>query len=113
MGGTSEREYRDRLRKIKEKVSKAERNIRDSFERIEKIKVDTLKINEEMRRSAYHNIDKIERDIIKSKDLAPESKSRLNSEIMILRREIASKNNELKAKITETIMPAYTKSINL
>lgn len=113
MGSTSEREYRNKLRKLKEKASKTERNIRDSFERIEKIKVDALKTNEGMRRSAYNNIDKIERDIIKSKDLAPESKSRLNSEIMILRREIASKNNKLKAKITETIMPAYTKPINL
>lgn len=113
MGSTSEREYRNRLRKMKEKASKTERNVRDSFERIEKIKVEALKKNEEMRRSAYNAIDKIEMDITKSKDLAPESKNRLNSEIMILRREVASKNSELKMKITETMIPAYTKSINL
>ena len=113
MGSTSEREYRDKLRKLRERASKTERNIRDSFEKIEKIKVETLKSNEEMRRSAYHNIDKIERDVNKSKDLAPESKSRLNSEIMILRKDITSKNSELKAKITETMIPTYTKSINL
>jgi hypothetical protein len=113
MGGTSEREYRNKLRKIKEKASKAERNIRDSFERIEKIKVEALRKNEEMRRSAYNDIDKTERTISKSKDLAPESKNRLISEIMILRREVASKNSELKTKIADTMIPAYTKPINL
>ncbi len=113
MGSTSEREYRDKLRKLRERTSKTERNIRDSFERIEKIKVETLKTNEEMRRSAYHNIDRIERDVNKSKDLAPESKNRLNSEIMILRKEIATKNSELKTKITRTMMPRYTKPIKL
>lgn len=107
MGSTSEREYANKLGKIRERTMKQERKIRDYFEKIERLKVESLKENEEMRRSAFSNIDKIEKDIMKSKDLAPESKNRLNSKISILRREVESKNIKLKGKISKTIIPVY------
>lgn len=107
MGSTSEREYANKLGKIRERTMKQERKIRDYFEKIERLKVESLKENEEMRSSAFNNIDKIEKDIMKSKDLAPESKNRLNSKISILRREVESKNIKLKEKISKTIIPVY------
>ena len=70
------------------------------------MKVKALKKTEETRRSTEHDIDKIERKITKSKDLAPESKERLRSEIVILRNEIKENYVELKTQISETLIPA-------
>ncbi len=111
MGSTSEHEYINKLEKIREKTRKQERKIRDHFEKIERIKVDSLKENEEMKRTAFKNIDKIEKNIRKSKDLAPESNSRLHSKISNLRREVESKNVKLKTKISETMIPIYTQQL--
>ena len=47
IGSTSEREYRNKLEKIRENANKRERKIRENFERIERIKVNALKENEE------------------------------------------------------------------
>jgi len=69
MGGTSEREYRDKLNKTREKLSKR-KNVRKTFAKIEKMKLEALKKSEEMRRSVEHDPDKIERDVARSKDLS-------------------------------------------
>lgn len=74
MGGTSECEYREKLTKMSGKLSKREKDVREAFAKIEKMKVEASKKSEEMRRSVEHDLDKTERDITKSKDLAPESK---------------------------------------
>lgn len=106
MGSPSEREYREKLNKIREKLNKRAKNVRKDFGKIEKMKVEALKKTEEARRSTGHDIDKIERKITRSKDLAPESKERLRSEILILRSEIKENYMELKAQISETLIPA-------
>jgi len=70
------------------------------------MKVEALKKSEEARRSAEKDVDKMEGKITKSKDLAPESKKRLRSEILVLRKEIKQEYIELKTQISQTLIPA-------
>jgi len=105
MGGPSEREYADKVSKIKEKMLKTEKDIKNDFAKIEKIKLDALKKTEDMRRSAENDLEKVERDILKSQDLATESRQRLNSEIVILKGEIGQKYTALKTQISKAIEP--------
>ena len=104
MGGSSEREYKEKLGKIRERLDKRSRKIRETLAEIEKLKVKALKRAEEARRSSEHDIDKVERNITKSKDLAVESKERLRSEIVVLRNAIGQKSTELKTQISETLI---------
>jgi hypothetical protein len=48
---------------------------------------------------------KIENDIVKSKDLAPESKRRLRLEIDAIKSEIRERYAELETQIAEAIAP--------
>jgi len=105
LGGTSEREYIEKISKIKEKILKTEKDIKNDFTKIEKIKLDTLKKNEEMRRSAENDLEKVEKGILKSKDLTTESRQRLNSEIAVLKSEIGQRYTELKTQISKAIEP--------
>ena len=105
MGGTSEREYVEKMSKIKEKILKTEKDVKNDFAKIEKIKLDRLKKTEEMRRSAENDLEKVEKDILKSKDLATESRQRLNSEIAVLKSEIEQRYTELKTQISKAIEP--------
>jgi len=105
MGGTSEREYIKKLNKIQEKSNKRAKDVRNNINKIEKIKLDALKKTENMRQSIEKEIDKVERDIVKSKDLAQESQQRLHSEIALLKDEIKDNYAELKGKIADTIIP--------
>jgi len=76
MGGPSEREYRE--------------------------KVDLLK-TKEMRHEAEREIAKIEENVAKSKDLAPESRSRLRLEIDSLKGKVRRRFSELETRIAETL----------
>ena len=106
MGGPSERECREKLNKIREKLIKRSRKIRKDFAKIEKMKLESLKKSEELRRSVAHDLNKMEEKITKSKDLAPESKERLRSQIVTLRKAIREEYTELKTQISETLIPA-------
>ena len=105
MGGTSEREYIEKMSKIKEKILKTEKDVKNDFAKIEKIKLDILKKTEEMRRSAENDLEKVEKDVLKSEDLATESRRRLNSEIAVLKSEIEQRYTELKTQISKAIEP--------
>ena len=106
MGGPSEREYRDKLGKIKQKLDKKAKDIKSEFEKIEKAKVDLLKKTKEMKHDAEREIARMEEEIAKSKDLAPESKSRLHLEIDNLKSEVRRRFSELETRIAETIATA-------
>jgi DNA repair exonuclease SbcCD ATPase subunit len=112
MGGPSERQIKDRLNSIKEKTGRREKDVQKDFTRIEKMKVDALKKAEEMRQTAYKDINKIEKNVIQSKDLAPESKDRLRVEIAQIRDEIEDKHARLRTKISETMIPAVTEQVH-
>jgi len=105
MGGPSEREHMAKMSKIREKMIKTEREINDSFTKFEKMKLEALKRNEEMKESVNKDLDKIERDLVKSEDLASESKQRLRTEIATLKNEVSQKYTSLKGRISEAIVP--------
>ena len=105
MGGTSEREYNEKLDGIRKNLTKRAKGVRDDAIKIEKVKVDALEKIEDMRRSADKEANKIEENITKSKDLAPESKQRLSSELAIVRNEIEDNYAKLRRQIAESIVP--------
>jgi excinuclease UvrABC helicase subunit UvrB len=103
--GPSEREYAEKLGKVKQKLNQKVGDVRKQFQKIEKAKVDLLKKTKEMKHEAEHEVVKIENDIVKSKDLAPESKRRLRLEIDALKSEIRERYAELETQIAEAIAP--------
>lgn len=106
MGGPSEREYKEKLDKIKQKLDKRAVDIKNEFAKFEKAKVEMLKKTKDMKHEAEHEVNKIEEEITKSKDLAPESKQRLRLEIDTIKSEIRESYSELEIRITEAIVPA-------
>ena len=105
MGGTSEREFMEKLIKIREKTIKTAKDIKNDFAKMEKIKAESLKKTEEMRRSAEHDVEKMEQKMAKTRDLAPESRTRLSTEIAATKNEIQQKYTELKNRISAAIVP--------
>jgi len=106
LGGPSEREYVEKLGKMKQKLNQKVGDVKKQFEKIEKAKVDLLKKTKERRHEAEREISKMENDIAKSKDLALESKRRLRLEIDTFKSEIRERYAELEAQIAEAIAPA-------
>jgi outer membrane murein-binding lipoprotein Lpp len=105
LGGASEREFLEKIRKVKEKSSKIAADVRNDFAKMEKLKADSLKKTEEMRRSADQDLDKLDRDMVKNVDLAPESRQRLTVEMASAKNEIQQRYVELKSRISEAIVP--------
>jgi uncharacterized protein YjbJ (UPF0337 family) len=105
LGGTSEREFIEKMSKMKQKLLKAENDVKNDFAKMEKIKADCLKKTEEMRGQLEKDTGKIEEDITKSKDLAQESLQRLRTEIDSMRREAQQKYEDLKDRISSAISP--------
>jgi len=87
--------------KLREELSKKEVDIRRKVADIQKIKVEALKKTEEMKYSAQHDIEKISQDVMKTKDLGAEVKTRLTSEIADLKNEIERKYSELRNTIMD------------
>lgn len=106
LGGPSEREYFEKLNKIKEKIGKKAKDIRGEFEKIEKAKVDLLKKAKETKHDIEREALKMEEEITKSKDLVPESKKRLRTEIDVVKNEIRRQYAELETQIAKTIATA-------
>lgn len=99
MGESFEFEFQKRLTKIREELSKREVDVRGQLANIEKIKVEALKKAEEMKYSAHHDIERIDQDIMKTKDLNTQVKARLTSEIAALKEEAEKKHAELRNTI--------------
>jgi hypothetical protein len=72
---------------------------------MEKLKAESLMKTDEMRRFSEQDLEKLEREIIKDIDLAPESRQRLTAELSIAKNEIMQKYTELKTRISEAIVP--------
>jgi hypothetical protein len=106
MGGTSEREFRQKITKMREEMSKKSQGTKKEFINLEKTKVNLLKKTEEDRQKIVRDLDKMERKIYSSKDLAPESKRRLYAETNSLKLEIQNVYVDLKTRISETLIPA-------
>ncbi len=92
-------EFQKRLTKMREELGRREIDIRGQLANIEKIKIEALKKTEELKYSAKHDMEKIEQDIMKAKDLNAEVKSRLTSETATLKEDLEKKYAELRNTI--------------
>jgi len=92
-------EFQKRLTKMREDLGRREIEIRGHLANIEKIKVEALKKTEELKYSAKHDMEKIEQDIMKAKDLNAEVKSRLSSETATLKEDLEKKYAELRSTV--------------
>jgi hypothetical protein len=72
---------------------------------MEKLKAESSKKTEEMRRFSEQDLDKLDREIVKAIDLAPESTQRLAVEITSAKNEIQQRCTELKNRISDAIVP--------
>ena len=106
MGNTSEREFMKKIGKMREKMNKKSHNIKKEFIKLEKTKTNLLKKTEEDRHDIERELEKIEKKIYRSKDLAPESKRRLNAETNSLKMNTKDVYYDLKTRIAETFIPA-------
>jgi len=105
MGGTSEREFMERIRRVREKSSKTADDVRNDFAKMEKLKAESLKKTEEMRRNSEQDLEKLQREIVKDNDLAPESRQRLAVELNIAKNETQQEYTGLKTRISKAIVP--------
>jgi len=99
MSESFEFEFQKKLTKMREELGKREVDIRGQLASIEKIKVEALKRAEELKYSAKHDLEKIEQDVMKAKDLNTEVKARLNSETATLKEDLEKKYAELRNTI--------------
>ena len=91
-------EFQKKLTKTREDFHKREIDVRGRLAEIEKKKVEALKKTEKMKHNTLHDIDKMDEKIMKS-DLDSESKTRITSEIAVLKQDIENKYEELKTTI--------------
>jgi hypothetical protein len=103
--GDTEHEFLEKIISIKTKSSKKVTEVKDDFGKMQKLKAESLRKTEEMMRAAEHDLDKIEQDIVKSKDLASESRSRLRAELKEAKEQTTQKYTELKKRISAAIVP--------
>jgi len=99
--GDSEQHYLEKISKTKFNSSKKVTKILDVFGESQKLKAESLKKTEEMMTKAASDLEKLERDKAKNKDLSAESQKKLNEEIAIARNQIRQKYDELKARIID------------
>jgi hypothetical protein len=101
LGESFEFGFQKKVTKLREELSKKEVDIRRKVTDIQKIKVEALKKTEEMKYSAQHDVEKISQDVMETKDLGAEVKTRLTSEIADLKNEIERKYSELRNTIMD------------
>jgi recombinational DNA repair ATPase RecF len=97
------REFLEKIAKIKYRANEKAADVRNDFAKIHKPRAEALKKTEEMVQNSEKNLSKIEREIIKSKDLVAESRPRLNDEIKKTKEEIAEKYTDLKDEVSRAI----------
>jgi len=103
--GDTEHEFLEKIVSIKTKSSKKVTEVKDDFGKMQKLKAESLRKTEEMMRAAEHDLDKVEQAIVKSKDLASESKPRLSAELKAAKEQVTQKYNDLKKRISDAIVP--------
>ena len=101
--GDSEREFLDRIAKIKLKSSEKVTEVLDQFGKAQKLKAESLKKNEEMMTTAAGDLEKVERDMAKKEELSAQSQKKLNDEVTAARNLIKQKYNELRSRISDRL----------
>jgi len=92
-------EFQKKLTKMREELGKREVDIRSQLANIERIKVEALKKTEELKYSAKHDMEKMEQDVMKAKDLNTEVRSRVTAETEMLKEDLEKKYAELRNTI--------------
>jgi hypothetical protein len=105
--GDSERDYSEKISKIKLNSSKKVTEVLDVFGKAQKLKAESLKKTEEMMTDAASDLEKLERDKSNNKDLSAESQNRLNEEITAARSQVRQKYDELKARIFDHVESSH------
>ncbi len=105
MGDASEREFLERIMKIRTKATKRGADVKNDFAKMQKLKAEALKKTEEMMQKAEQDVEKLEQDILKNKNLAPESIQRINVEIIATKEQVIQKYKDLKTRVTAAIVP--------
>jgi multidrug resistance efflux pump len=99
-------EYQKKLTKVREGLSKREVEVRKQLANIEKIRVEALKKTEEMKYSAQHDIERIDQDVMKAKNLDAQTKARLAAEISTIKSDVDKKYSDLRSTIlSEATLP--------
>jgi hypothetical protein len=104
--GDSESEYFEKISKAKFNSSKKVTEVLDIVSKSQKLKAESLKKTEEMMTDAASDLEKLERDMAKNKDLSAESHNRLNEEIVVARNQIRQKYDDLKTRIIDRVEPS-------
>jgi hypothetical protein len=99
MAESLEFELQKRLTKIRQELSKREVEVRGLLTKMESLRVEALKKTEEMKYSAQHDMEKIDQDIMRTKDLNTQAKSRLATDISTLKSEIENKHEQLRSTV--------------
>jgi ABC-type phosphate transport system auxiliary subunit len=102
--GDSEHDYLEKISKTKFNSSKKVTEVLDIFGKSQKLKAESLKKTEEMMTDAASDLEKLERDKTKNKDLSAESQKKINEEIAAARSQIRQKYDELKARIMDHVL---------
>ena len=105
MGDASEREFLEKITEVKTKSGKKASEIKNDFAKVQKLKAECLKKTEEMLQSAEGSLEKLEQKMTKSKDLAPESRQRLNQELTEAKHQVKDRYVDLKKRISISIVP--------
>jgi len=93
----------EKISKTKFNSSKKVTEVLDVFAKSQKLKAESLKKNEEMMTKAASDLEKLDRDKAKNKDLSIESQKKISEEIAAARSQIKQKYDELRARITERV----------
>ena len=103
----SEREYNDKITKVKDNISKKTNDVAGNFAKMQKQKSEAIKKTEDMLKDARNDLGKMEKKINVDKDLAPESRDRLDKEIAVVREELQAKYEAINRCISDVDIPVF------
>ena len=103
----SEREFNEKISKVKDNISKKTNDVASDFAKMHKQKSEAIKKTEDMLKDAKNDLGKMEKKINVDKDLAPESRERLDKEIAIVREELQAKYEAINRCISDVDIPVF------
>jgi hypothetical protein len=103
----SEREYNDKIGKVKENIGKKTNDVAGHFDNMHKQKSEAIKKTEDMLKDSKNALVKMEKKINVDKDLAPESRERLDKEIAVTREELQAKYEAINQCLSDVDIPVF------
>lgn len=103
----SEREFNEKISKVRDNIGKKTNEVASNFAQMQKHKSEAIKKTEDMMKDAKKDLAKMEKKINVDKDLAPESRERLDREIAVVREELQAKYEAINHCISDVDIPAF------